>query len=376
MTEQSQPEVLLEPFSPRKFILALGEHLKYVRSKWLWISGIGLTLGIAAGWYEASSKDDQYVAELSFMVDEDLSSNRPSGIDEISKELGLGASDHGALLGNDGNLSALLKSRSLLEKTLRTQVPDTTKGYSYADYFLDVFKYRQKWVNNPDFEKTKFTEITKNAEERKFQSGLLQNIRTYLLAKCFRLGKEAPGSSIIVASLNSPDELFSSQFLKAHMQSAVSYYQDIMTQRTKKNLETIQNRIDSINRAYTSALYGRAEIADANINLSRETAAVPGQRKQTDIDMLRSSYIDLSLKLENAKVSLLRSTPVVQILDEPNIPLPVVKVNFWRRFFLFTILGMVLTAIFFFLKSIYRLIMGITDEDETYMETYTYPESE
>jgi hypothetical protein len=123
-------------------------------------------------------------------------------------------------------------------------------------------------------------------------------------------------------------------------------------------------------------LYGRAEIADANINLSRETAAVPGQRKQTDIDMLRSSYIDLSLKLENAKVSLLRSTPVVQILDEPNIPLPVVKVNFWRRFFLFTILGMVLTAIFFFLKSIYRLIMGIKDEDETYMETYTYPESE
>lgn len=128
MTEQSQPEVLLEPFSPRKFILALGEHLKYVRSKWLWIAGIGLTLGIAAGWYEASSKDDQYVAELSFMVDEDLSSNRLSGIDEISKELGLGASDPGALLGNDGNLSALLKSRSLLERPCARKCQTLLKG--------------------------------------------------------------------------------------------------------------------------------------------------------------------------------------------------------------------------------------------------------
>lgn len=192
----------------------------------------------------------------------------------------------------------------------------------------------------------------------------------------FQAGERSAGLEYYCSITEFARRVILQSVLKAHMQSAVSYYQDIMTQRTKKNLETIQNRIDSINRAYTSALYGRAEIADANINLSRETAAVPGQRKQTDIDMLRSSYIDLSLKLENAKVSLLRSTPVVQILDEPNIPLPVVKVNFWRRFFLFTILGMVLTAIFFFLKSIYRLIMGITDEDETYMETYTYPESE
>lgn len=95
------------------------------------------------------------------------------------------------------------------------------------------------------------------------------------------------------------------------------------------------------------ASYGRAVFSDADINLVRESFSVPGEKKQTDVQILKSAYIDLSRNLESARTSLMNNTPIIQVLDKPILPLDISKPGVLMQFILFAIIGCLVSVFLF-----------------------------
>ncbi len=357
-TLQQQQQRVIDEFSPKKLILQIQELFKYVLRKWYIILVAGILCSTTA-WFYYKKKKTEFIAEITFAIDEEITKQKKSGLSEITEQLGLGPSDAGLLYNSESNFAILMMSRLMMENTLRKQVPETKPHYTYADFFLDSLNLRNKWMKGSKYITTKFDSTAKSKEEQLFQNGIITKIQEFITSKCIKIDKKLSGSNILSVSCISEHELFSKMLLEELVNNVTEHYVNAQTLRAKVNMIAINKRIDSVKRAYIGTLYAKASIADANINVVRQRATVPGISKQTDADILRSAYIDLALNLESAKTSLLKNTPVVQVLDAPVLPLKTNTVNTLRKSALFFIIGVFITALFIGLHAVYRFIMTV-----------------
>ena len=212
----------------------------------------------------------------------------------------------------------LLRSRLLMEKTLRSSVMIGKKYIVLEDFFLDSLDYRDDWVILPQYKHVDFTRQGKPTDDTTlFANAILGKTYEILLRKLISVDKKGKGTSIVAVNCTSRNESFSKYFVEALMHNTEQYYVETKTQRAKINLSVISKRADSVKILYNSALYGKASFTDANVNPGRQVAVVPGESRQTDITILRAAYIDLARSIELAKTNLARDTPLFQYLDTP-----------------------------------------------------------
>jgi hypothetical protein len=347
-----------DEFSPGKFILQVQNILRYILRKWYVVALAGLVAGGGAWMYYGRTGKTMYIAEMSFAIDEEISRQKKSGLSEITEQLGLGPSDAGLLYTSESNIAALLMSRLMIESTLRKPVPGEKPGYTYADFFLDSLRFRQKWIKNAKVKTASFTLTPSSTEAKLHQNSLVAQMHDRLTSKYLKIDKKLTGSNILSVSCVTEHELFSKLFLEELVANVTQHYIEAQTMRAKTNLNAIEKRIDSVQRAYSTAMYGKAANDDANINLVRQQAIVSGARKQTDIEVLRAAYVELSLSLESAKTSLLKSTPVIQVLDAPLLPLKTNAPNIMKKTALFFVGGAFLAGACLGLAALYRRLMA------------------
>jgi hypothetical protein len=180
-----------------------------------------------------------------------------------------------------------------------------------------------------------------------------------LIAQDLKIDKKGKGTTIISVLCTSTHELFSKFFLEELMHTVTQYYIEKKTERAKMNVDFIQQRTDSIRHAYNIALYGRAEFSDAFFNPNRQLPMVTRERQQTDIQILRASYIELTRSLESAKTALMRDTPLIQYLDQPVLPLKALRSNMIKFALIGFFLGALLVIGCFLLRKIWTHVQKI-----------------
>lgn len=364
-TNESQK--IQDDFSPKKFILQISSMSSYLLSKWLMILLFASLFGIAGIIY-ASTKDDVYTSEITFALDEEATQRAQNGFVELGEELGLGSSSvdaSGALFGRMTNIVELMQSRLLIEKTLRDTVLLNSKKLTFADFFLDSLKsYRSEWMAEAPYDHLVFN----SKKDSLAQNRILGMIQETLLKKYITVDKKGKETTIISVSCNTENEIFSKYFLESLVKEVTNYYTDIKTQRAKANLVFIEKRMDSIRPAYNSSLYGRAVFMDAHANAVRQIATVSSEKQQTDVQILKTAYIELSRSLESAKIALVRVTPLIQYLDTPILPLKKSGASGMKFFLVLFILGAFVTTVFFFIRRVIKNILG--DEEPEAVETY------
>ena len=349
---------VFEEFSPKDILLRVRSTGAYIAGRWIPILIFALVCG-AAGAVYTYLKKPTYSAELTFALDEGAAQSAKSDYSQIAEQLGIGqVMDAGGVFSSITNIVELMQSRLLIEKTLRTSVELGGKPLFFADLFLDSLRYRDKWMKGSPYRNMDLVGEKKSREEELFANGILRNIYETLLSKHLKIDKKGKGTTIISASCTSENESFSKYFLEAWIEEVTHYYIATKTARAKLNVEFIQHRTDSVRDAYNSALYGRAAFSDAHTNPIRQIASVSGEKQQTDVQILRATYTDLSRSLESAKTTLMRETPLIQYLDVPILPLKMAQGNVLMRFGLFFAVGAVLMAVFLLLNKIYRFILS------------------
>ncbi len=362
----TEPQKAADDFSPKKFILQIQSMGSYLLSKWLLISLIALLFGIAGAIY-VSTKDAVYTAEITFALDEEATQKAQNGFVELGEELGLGSSSvdaSGALFGRMTNIVELMQSRLLIEKTLRSTVAINGKPLIFADFFVDSLNYRSEWMLDAPYDHLVFN----SKKDSLAQNRILAMIYETLLKKYIKVDRKGKETTIVSVSCNTENEAFSKYFLESLVKEVTNYYTDIKTQRAKTNLIFIEKRMDSIRPAYNSSLYGRAVFMDAHTNPVRQISTVPSEKQQTDVQILKAAYIDLSRSLEAAKIALVRVTPLIQYLDMPILPLKQSGTSGIKFFTIFFIIGAFLATVFFFIRRVIKNILG--DEEPEAVETY------
>jgi hypothetical protein len=202
-----------------------------------------------------------------------------------------------------------------------------------------------------------FLSAKKDRKEVLFSNDIIRNIYEVLTARNIKIERKGKETSIISVICISKHELFSKYFLEALLAEVTRYYVETKTERARLNLALVQKRTDSVKNAYNAVLYGRAAFTDAHIDPIRQLPLVSREKQQTDIQILRNSYIELTRSLELAKTNLMKETPLIQYLDMPILPLKTMRSSMQKYFLIGFFLGGFLTAAYLLVRRIYRHIM-------------------
>ncbi len=313
------PDIENDEISLKELIQKAAEWFAYFKSQWKIIFLAGIIGGLLGLGYSYIKKPI-YTAKLSFALEEKGANT--SGLSSIAAQFGLGGiggGDGGIFSG--GNMIELLKSRFLIEKTLLSTVSINGKSDLLINRYIHFNKLDKKWAKKINLVGLKFT----NDDRKTFtihQDSVLGGISASLIKNNVAIAQQDKKLSIINISVASTDEIFAKVFSEKLIETVTDFYIETKTKKSRGNVLLLQNRADSVQRELNAALYGRAQFGDQNMGLIRQQAAVPKLKQEMKVQMLGTLYGELVKNLEFAKLTLMREEPLVQIIDQPILPLP------------------------------------------------------
>lgn len=319
--QQSAPEH--NEISVKDLFMLGGRYYRFLLSKWLTVlllSLLGGLLGLAYAYW----KKPVYTATTTFVLE---SGENPGNFGQyagIASMIGLDLNTGGGIF-QGNNILELYRSRTMIEKTLLSTVPFHGKPILLIDRYVAFNKLREKWAEQKHLQNVQFSADWAQLPEAKMrlQDSLLGDIvgdinKKYLAV--YKLDK----NSIIRVDVNAEDEFFAKAFNDMIVENVNDFYVQTKTRKSMSNVKILQAKTDSIRRNMNREIYSAAAVADAtpNLNPTRQLQRnAPIQRSQFSAETNRSILGELVKNLELSKMSLLRETPLIQVVDYPKFPL-------------------------------------------------------
>jgi hypothetical protein len=324
---------------------------KFLLKKWLIIiipCLIGGLLGLGYAFY----KKPLYKAQLSFALEDEKSSGGLSSALGLASQFGidLGGTGGGAFSGD--NLLELIKSRSIVERTLLKMVNINGKKQTLAEMYIDFNNMRKLWAENPQTKNVKFEPNANRASFTLQQDSILGEIHHAIVDKNLNVDKIDKKLSIITVTVKSENQLFSKFFTELLVNEVSTFYIDTKTKKSTQNVNILQYQTDSVRHELNSAISGVASSIDAtpNPNALKQILRVPSQKRQVDVQANQAILTELVKNLELSKMSLRKETPLIQIIDSPILPLEKEKLSKLKAMVLGGIVGIILATIFLVVK--------------------------
>ncbi len=299
----------------------LKKLFRFFFSRWVIICIIGFSgagLGLLYGWLEKPN----YQAILTFSTDDDKDAT--SGIMGIAAQFGINLGGVGGVFSGD-NILSLISSQKIMMEALFTPAKVNGQTENLLSLYYEASGMKKSFRKDTILQKVSFPISQDPAKYSRVQDSVLQLILKDISKKV--LVADRPDKRVLLYNVTviSPSETFSKEFTEELIKRVTEFYVESSTKRSYQTVEILQSRADSIKRAYDAALMGRAELSDANLNPAFQSPLVGIQKKQTDITVLATAYGELLKNLELSKFNLLRETPLIQVIDEPMLPLKVIK---------------------------------------------------
>jgi hypothetical protein len=360
MTKEVQEPTLnnSDEISLKELILKIIGWWHYLLSKWKLIIIAGV-VGGTLGFFYAYLKKPIYTAELSFALQDEKSGGGLGSALGLASQFGidLGGSAGGEFSGD--NLLELMQSRSMVEKALLTPVDIKGKTETLAEFYIEFNQLRKAWQNKPELKNIHFFP---NAQRPRFslqQDSILGTFYKSLTGNNLTVDKLDKKLSIINLKVRSKNELFSKYFAEILAKVVSDFYVQTKTKRSIENVNILQRQTDSVRRMLNAAISGVAFSIDAapNANPSLQTLRVPSQRRQVDVQANTAILTELVKNLEAEKVTLRRETPLIQIIDNPILPLEKEQIGKRTGMIIGCILSVFFTVIILALKIVYKKIM-------------------
>lgn len=347
-----------DEISLKDLILKLRDWWKYLWPKWPVILIFGI-IGGGIGYYGAYIKKPVYKAELSFALEDAQSGGGLGGALGLASQFGLNVGGNGGGVFVGDNLIELMKSRSMVEKTLLSTVVIEGKRVTLAELYISFKGFRESWKKQSELANIQFSP---GADRTKFslkQDSILGILHKDLVRSVLTVDKLDKRLSIIIVRVVSENELFAKYFTEVLAKEVSDFYVETKTKRSVQNVAILQHQTDSVRRALNRAITGVAVSMDVNPNPNpaRQILSVPSQSRQVDVLANQSILTELVKNLELSKVSLRNETPLIQLIDKPILPLEKQTFSKFKPFVIGIILGSMIAIFIFVLKRIWANIM-------------------
>jgi len=336
-----------EIFTFRKLIQNWWNSILYAFTHWRLILTAGVIGGLLAlgySWWRPVT----YTARLTFVVEE----SKPSGGSIASALAGQFGFDIGSLSGTSGvlagdNVLELLKSRTLIKKTLLTPYKDSST-FSLADQYAEVYKWKEKWENSSKVGRRVNFPVNQKQFSR-LEDSLLQRIVKKIVEEELSIAKPDKKLGFFELTATTRDEKLSQLFCMRLLKNTTDFYIDTKTKRLSNNVYRLQRRVDSLEILLDKRTFSNAEtnqlLLDANPAYSSPTAGAEISSRNKFIQS--TVYAELVKNLEVSKTALIQETPTVQIVDYPELPLKDNKIWWFTAALVGVVTGSLLTILFF-----------------------------
>lgn len=298
----------------------LGTIIKYLISKWLIIlafSIIGAIAGVAYSIYQKPV----YTAVNTFVLEDGSKTGALGQYASLASLAGIDLNGGGSGLFQGDNILELYKSRAMIEKTLLSEVVIGDKKQLLIDRYVAFNELKDKWKRKDDI-----NDITFAGNPAKFnrkQDSIITDLVDFFNKKLLRVNRLDKKLNIIVVQVDSKDEIFAQQFTKRLVQVVNNFYVVTKTKKSYQNVMVLQHQADSVKAVLNSSISGVAAAIDAapNANPQLLTLKVPSQRRQVDVQASSAVYGEIVKNLEISRISLRQDVPLIQVIDEPVLPL-------------------------------------------------------
>jgi len=342
--------------SIKDVILKFQSFIKFLLARWMILAICGI-VGAVIGVVYAIYKKPVYTATCSFVLEE----NKGSGLSQyanLASMVGVDLDGSGGGVFQGDNIIALYTSKTMILKTLLDTAEFNDKPQQLVNRYVDILGLRAQWA------KKGFSNVNFDVPFQKFsrlQDSLLMAMATTINKKVLSVSKPDKKLSIINVDVRFEDEQFAKDFNDKLVANVNQFYISSKTQKAAANVAVLQKQLDSVKHVLNSSISGVASALDAapNANPNLLSLRVPSQRRQVDVQASSAVYAEVVKNLELAKIGLMQDKPLIQIIDNPIIPLEVHKTSKALLAVLGFILAALLATVCLGAKSAYHQIMNL-----------------
>ena len=298
------------------------EWFSYLLSQWKIIVLAGI-IGAGLGLAYSFSKKPVYTASLSFALEDEKGGGGLGSALGLASSLGLDLGGGGGSIFTGSNLTELFKSRAMVEQTLLSPVIVDGKSISLAEMYIQNNGWRDQWIDTPKFKAIQFLPDTKRKYFTRVHDSILGVMYQNLSQSGLVVGQKDKKIAIITIDVSSTNELFSKYFTESLVKEVSDFYVMTKSKKARENMDILERQTDSIRGALNGAITGVAVANDNTfgLNPAMNVRRAPSARRQVDVQANTAILTELVKQTELAKVTLRKETPLIQVIDQPILPL-------------------------------------------------------
>jgi hypothetical protein len=315
-------EVQNDEISLKELIEKGREWFSYLLSQWKIIILAGM-IGAGLGLAYSFSKKPVYTASLSFALEDEKGGGGLGSALGLASSLGLDLGGGGGSIFTGSNLTELFKSRAMVEQTLLSPVVVDGKAISLAEMYIQNNEWRDRWNDKPQFKAIQFLPDTKRKYFTRDHDSILGVMYQDLSKTGLVVGQKDKKIAIITIDVSSTNELFAKYFTEALVKEVSDFYVTTKSKKARMNMDILERQTDSIRGALNGAITGVAVANDNTfgLNPAMNVRRAPSARRQVDVQANTAILTELVKQTELAKVTLRKETPLIQVIDQPILPL-------------------------------------------------------
>ena len=334
------------------------EWFHYLLSQWKIIVLAGIIGGVLGLTYSFTKKP-VYTATLSFALEDEKGGGGLGGALGLASSFGIDLGGGGGSIFTGSNLTELFKSRAMVEQTLLSPVVVDGKTVSLAEMYIQNNKWRDKWKDKPKLSALQFLPDTKRKYFTREHDSILGVMYQDLSKTGLSVGQKDKKISIITIDVNSTNELFSKYFTEALVKEVSDFYVTTKSKKARMNMDILERQTDSIRRELNGAITGVAVANDNTfgLNPAMNVRRAPSARRQVDVQANTAILTELVKQTELAKVTVRKETPLIQVIDQPILPLKKEKFGKAKGIVLGGVLAGFLIIIFLIIRRVLKQLV-------------------
>lgn len=339
MSELQQQVQASDEVTLKELILKVKDWFSYLWGyKWrILLAGI---LGGALGFvYAKYFTKPTYTATVSFTLEQKNGSGGALG--GLASSLGLsdvGGSSSGMFGGE--NVLYLMKSNRIIHQSLKEPQTDL-KG----DHLLNA--YLKNHFEKP-LKENKIKLFPKDLDSVSFtrqQDSLLLLVTKNVKDKQIIAERQDKKTSIINLEVKDGNEQWAYLFSKALVKNAIDLYLEIKVGKLMRTELELTQKKDSIRGLLDGSITTLAYETDLNSHTPLMRYKTNQAKKQIDVEVLKSMYANVIQNLEMTKIQRAQEEPIIEIIDEPILPLEKEKFGKLKGILIFGILFCFVTTV-------------------------------
>lgn len=283
---------------------------------------ISCCFGIAAFFY-AKSIELEYSAKTSFILStENKSGGLISAVSQFGLDLGSGGG--GDMFSSD-NIMMLFKSRLMLQKALMMKIDNSNE--TLLNYYIRKSKFAKIISGNPRLAGSFPFPDDASKPLSLVQDSLIRIIRSTIVNENLTVEKPDKKNSLIEVEVKSKDEFFSYNLVNSLVNQTIDFYVQTKTKVARENVKMLSNTADSLRSILAQIVSGNADVVDRTFNLNpaylKNRAVVTAN--QNRLPIVTSALGEVEKSLVQARLSLQKETPLLQVIDKATLPLVVIQ---------------------------------------------------